>query len=139
MFFLRSPFTLSLAVQDRMRLNNAQINFALCSPFTVFAPIFYLNVIIMASKRDLKKEINAVVGALIGEYLLTTAYIPGIDIEKANTVLNKILEMRKEYITRVGANGGNEPKQVREYYKKFKAYFNAQVDEIISDFESLTK
>lgn len=93
----------------------------------------------MASKRDLKKEINAVVGALIGEYLLTTAYIPGIDIEKANTLLNKILEMRKEYITRVGANGGNEPKQVREYYKKFKADFNAQVDEIISDFESLTK
>ena len=93
----------------------------------------------MASKRDLKKEINAVVSALVSEYLLTTTYVPDVDIEKANVVLGKIFALREEFISRIGANGGNEPKLVRQYYKKLKDDFNAQVDAIISDFEHLTK
>lgn len=93
----------------------------------------------MANKRDLKKEINAITSALVTEYLLTSQFIPGVDIAKANAVLGKIIVLRKEFVARVGANGGNEPKQVKAYYKKLRSDFNVQVDEILSDFESLTK
>lgn len=93
----------------------------------------------MANKRDLKKEINAIASTLVGEYLLTSEYIPGVDIEKANTVLGKVIALRDEFIARVGANGGKDPKNVKAYYKQLKADFNVAVDEIISDFESLTK
>ena len=95
--------------------------------------------IIMANKRNLKKEINAIASALVGEYLLTREFVPGVDIEKANVVLRKVFEMRKEFVARVGANGGNDRKQVKAYYKQLRADFNAKVDEIISDFEEMTK
>ena len=32
----------------------------------------------MASKRDLKKEINAIAATLVGEYLLTSEFVPGV-------------------------------------------------------------
>lgn len=92
----------------------------------------------MASKRDLKKEINAIAATLVGEYLLTSEFIPGVDIEKANVTLGKVLALREEYVARVGANGGKNPKQIKAYYKKLKEDFNTAVDEIITDFESLT-
>ena len=93
----------------------------------------------MANKRNLKKEINAVTAALISEYLLTSELIPGVEAEKTDAVLTKILANHDEFISRVGANGGKEPKLVKAYYKQLKADFNKKVDEVISDFESLTK
>ncbi|MBQ8565592.1 MAG: hypothetical protein IJ442_07185 [Bacteroidaceae bacterium] len=93
----------------------------------------------MANKRDLKKEINAIAATLVGEYLLTSEFIPGVDIEKANTVLGKVFALREEFIARVGANGGKDPKQVKAYYKQLKSDFNVAIDDIITDFESLTK
>lgn len=92
----------------------------------------------MASKRDLKKEINAVVDALTLEYVLTSSFIPGVDKDKAVAVLDKVMNLRTEFLARVGANGGNEPKMVKAYYKKLICDFNEQVDAIISDFAALT-
>ena len=93
----------------------------------------------MASKRTLKKEINAIASTLVGEYLLTREFIPGVDIASANVVLGKVFDMRKEFLARVGANGGKDSKQVKAYYRKLRADFDAKVDEIITDFEALTK
>lgn len=93
----------------------------------------------MASKRDLKKEINAIAYALVGEYVLTSEFVPNVDIEKANVILGKIYDLRKEYLSRVGANGGTDPKMVKAYYKQLINDFNAGVDEIINDFEALAK
>ena len=45
----------------------------------------------MANKRNLKKEINAIVSTLIGEYILTREFVPGVNAEKANNILVKIL------------------------------------------------
>ena len=48
----------------------------------------------MANKRNLKKEINAIVSTLIGEYILTREFVPGVNAEKANNILVKIKELR---------------------------------------------
>lgn len=92
----------------------------------------------MANKRDLKREINAIVDSLTLEYVLTSAFIPGVDQEKASEILNKVLSMRTEFLSRVSANGDKEPKKVKAYYRKLIQDFNAQVDEIISEFATLT-
>lgn len=92
----------------------------------------------MANKRVLKKEINAIADALTFEYVLTSSFIPGVDRDKATEILYKVLELRKEYLARVGANGGKEPKMVKAYYKKLISDFNEQVDNIISEFAALT-
>lgn len=92
----------------------------------------------MSNKRNLKKEIKLITASLIEEYLLTATFVPGVDIEKANTILSKIIETRNEFLARVGANGGKDPKQVKAYYRQLKSDFNAMVDGIISDFENLT-
>ena len=52
----------------------------------------------MASKRDLKKEINAVVDALTLEYVLTSSFIPGVDKDKAVAVLDKVMNLRTEFL-----------------------------------------
>ena len=93
----------------------------------------------MANKRNLKKEINAIASALVGEYILTREFVPGVNAEKANNILVKIKELRDEFLARVGANGGKDRKQVKAYYKHLKSDFNAKVDEILSDFEEITK
>ncbi len=93
----------------------------------------------MANKRILKKEINAVTDALIGEYFLMSEFVPGVSLESANDILGKILAVREEFICRVGANGGKDAKYVKAYYKNLKNDFSAKIDEIIGDFEALTK
>lgn len=93
----------------------------------------------MASKRILKKEINSITTNLLNEYFLTSEFVPGVNADKADSVLGKIIDLHDEFISRIGANGGKEPKLVRAYYKQLKSDFNAKVDEIISDFETLTK
>lgn len=93
----------------------------------------------MASKRILKKEINAITANLVDEYFLTSEFVPGVDVEKAEVILGKILSLREEFIRRVGANGGKDPKLVQTYYRQLKSDFDVKVDEIISDFEALTK
>lgn len=92
----------------------------------------------MASKRKLKKEINAVVLDLVGEYMMMRRFVPGVDPEKADAVLCKIIEIRNEYIRRIGANGGKDHKLVAAYYKKLRSDFGLRVDEVLSDFEALT-
>ncbi len=92
----------------------------------------------MASKRQLKKEINMVITDLAGEYLLMRNLVPGVDTEKADAVMYKIIDIRNEFIRRVGANGGKDPKLVAAYYKKLRSDFCQRVDEVLSDFEALT-
>lgn len=79
-----------------------------------------------------------VIMELAGECLLMRGFVPGVDVEKADAVMCKIIEIRNEYIRRIGANGGKDPKLVAAYYKKLCSDFSQQVDEVLSDLEALT-
>ena len=75
---------------------------------------------------------------LAGEFLLMRSLVPGVDAEKADDVMYKIIDIRNEFIRRVGANGGKDPKLGAAYYKKLRSDFWQRVDEVLSDFEALT-
>ena len=73
----------------------------------------------MASRRELKKNVNYIAGELFTECLINSMFIPGTD---------KVMKMQDEFVTRISHT---EPGNVKGFYKKFRADFNAKVNEII--------
>ena len=82
----------------------------------------------MASRRELKKNVNYIAGELFMECLVNSLYVPGTDKAKADELMGKILSMQDEFISRISHT---EPGNVKGFYKKFRADFNAKVNEII--------
>lgn len=93
----------------------------------------------MAKRRLLKKEIAWSVGDLFAETLFSSLYIPGTDKEKAEELLAHILDVQDEYIGRVSAEGGNDPKLVKAYYKKLRADLQQEVNKIAEEIAALNK
>ena len=52
----------------------------------------------MAKRRILKKEISYVAGELFTEALVCKLYIPGVNQEKADALMARILDMQDSYI-----------------------------------------
>lgn len=88
----------------------------------------------MASRRELKKNVNYIAGELFSECLINSTYVPGTDKAKADELMGKVLTMQDEFISRISHT---EPGNVKGFYKKFLIDFNAQVDEIIDGIAKL--
>ena len=82
----------------------------------------------MASRRELKKNVNYIAGELFMECLVNSLYVPGTDKAKADELMGKILSMQDEFISRISHT---EPGNVKGFYKKLRSDFNAKADEII--------
>lgn len=81
----------------------------------------------MASRRELKKNVNYIAGELFTECLLNGTS------EKTDEILTQILVMQDEFVSRISHT---EPGNVKGFYKKFRSDFNAKVNEII---DAITK
>ncbi len=90
----------------------------------------------MASRRELKKNVNYIAGELFAECVVCSLLIPGTDKQKADDVMAKILKMQDEFISRISHT---EPGNVKGFYKKFRSDFNSNVVEIIDEIEKLNK
>lgn len=55
----------------------------------------------MASRRELKKNVNYIAGELFMECLVNSLYVPGTDKAKADELMGKILSMQDEFISRI--------------------------------------
>ncbi len=94
----------------------------------------------MASKKQLKQNINGIAGELFAECLFCRLYIPGVDPEEADVVLTKILDMQVEFLNRAARpDGKSNEKLVKAYYKKLKENLVKKVDEIGSDIAHLSE
>lgn len=82
----------------------------------------------MASRKVLKKNINYIASELFAECLVNSLYVPGTDKQKADNLMGEILKMQDEFISRISHT---EPGNVKMFYKKLHADFNAKVEEII--------
>ena len=80
------------------------------------------------SRRELKKNVNYIAGELFTECLINSMFIPGTDKVKADELMAEVLKMQDEFVTRISHT---EPGNVKGFYKKFRADFNAKVNEII--------
>ena len=75
----------------------------------------------MASRRELKKNVNYIAGELFTECLINSMFIPGTDKVKADELMAEVLKMQDEFVTRISHT---EPGNVKGFYKKFRADFN---------------
>ena len=82
----------------------------------------------MASRRNLKKNVNYIAGELFSECLVNSMFVPGTDKVKADELMNEILLMQTDFVSRISHT---EPGNVKGFYKKFHVDFNAKVNEII--------
>lgn len=88
----------------------------------------------MASRKNLKKNVNYIASELFAECLVNSLYVPGTDKAKADELMSTILNMQDEFISRISHT---QPGNVKGYYKKFNEDFNAKVDEIIEAMNNL--
>ncbi len=88
----------------------------------------------MASRKDLKKNVNNIVGELFTECWVQYQYVPNTDKEKAEALMVKILTFQNDYIARISHT---EPGNVKGFYRKFRSDFNAQVDTFIEEIGKL--
>lgn len=88
----------------------------------------------MASRRNLKKNVNYIAGELFSECLVNSMFVPGTDKAKADELMNEILLMQTDFVSRISHT---EPGNVKGFYKKFHVDFNAKVNEIIDAIAKL--
>ena len=93
----------------------------------------------MAKRRDLKKAIDYLSGDLMMETLLCSLQ-PKFDKAKIEKIMAHIESMSAEFRGRIQHPAGNANKQlVKQYYKKVREDFDAEVDKIYSEIVSLNK
>ena len=90
----------------------------------------------MAKRRILKKDISRIAGDLFSEVLVCKLYIPGVDQEKADALLTRILDMEDDLICRAGKDN---PQLVKAYYRKLLADLQKEADEISDGITALSK
>ena len=88
----------------------------------------------MASRRELKKNVNYIAGELFTECLVNSLYVPRTDQAKVSELMGKVLEMQDEFISRISHT---EPGNVKGFYKKFHEDFDKAVGEIIDGISNL--
>lgn len=94
----------------------------------------------MAKRRNLKKEISNVAGALFTEALVCKLYIPGVNQEQADVVMTRILDMQDDYIVRAGHPDGKDNKKlVHDYYRKLREDLQKEVNAIADQIAELNK
>lgn len=92
----------------------------------------------MANKRELKKAIHQVTAALFAECILFKEFIPGVDSDKADQLLDKILNFQDEYLKRVANYGGKEnPALVKQYFKKLNAAIIEEAQGVFNEINAL--
>ena len=96
--------------------------------------------IIMAKRRILKKDISYVAGDLFSEALFCKLYLPGVNSEKADVVMARVLDMQDEFIRRANRPDGKEnKKRVKEYYCKLRADLQTEINAIATEIGELSK
>ena len=94
----------------------------------------------MAKRIILKKEIGYAAGELFLEVLVCKLYIPGVDQEKADVLMTRVLDMQDEYIRRANRPDGKDNKTlVKAYYTKLRADLQQEIDSIAAEIGELSK
>ena len=85
----------------------------------------------MATKRDLKRNINYICSELLAECIASALYSGNPDKESVDNLLKTILKLQHNYISRISHT---EPNIAKVYYKTLKQHFHKEVDEIIDRY-----
>ncbi|MBQ8866940.1 MAG: hypothetical protein IJ013_04375 [Bacteroidaceae bacterium] len=85
-------------------------------------------------RRTLKKQVNYIAGELFAECVVLAKVVPGVDMQKVDDLMTRILYMQDEFISRISHT---QPGNVKGFYKAFRSDLQAQVDAIIDEIGNL--
>ena len=89
----------------------------------------------MASKRDLKKNINYICSELFAECVASSIYSAKCSKENSDALLHSILTIHNDFVCRIShPEPGMEPK---EYFADLTKNFNSQISEIVDQIANL--
>ena len=86
------------------------------------------------NRRNLKKFVNYITSELLAEIYFIQYYNPQVDKVQFNEVFGRIARAQNEFLSRISHT---QPGNVKGFYKKFRADFNAEVAEIIDQLNTL--
>lgn len=89
----------------------------------------------MASIKNLKKNLNYLTNELITECFTYQFFHVDINPELVNEIAGTILSNRNDLIKRINKIESNEPKMVKEHFKKIRTDFEKSVQAL----DKLTK
>ncbi len=89
----------------------------------------------MASKKNLKKNVNYIIGELFTECCVQYKYVPGTNKEEAKNLMTRILAIHNDFVSRISHP---QPGNIKGFYKKFHSDFNKQVNELIEEIGKLS-
>ena len=90
----------------------------------------------MASRRNLKKDINYIIGDIFTECLLYKELVPGTDKEAADALIIDLLRIDNDFNARISHT---EPGKAKEYYRTLVKDFQKQITEVIDKLTKLKK
>jgi len=94
----------------------------------------------MASRKDLKKYIKFVSIELITECYVKLSLFPKIKGDEVSKIMLKINKLNYDLIGRINnAEGKDNKKITKAYYKKIAEDWNTSVEEILKEIEGLGK
>ena len=89
----------------------------------------------MASRKELKKQINDLTGQLALEILFRGTVLQVLEPEKMYSLLSEVISMNNQFISRVNtAKGKKGTKEVNDFYRKFFSDWEEEIDKIIREF-----
>ena len=92
----------------------------------------------MASRRNLKKTIKFVSSELITDIYFRCLMSKMIDDQNVDKLVVEIMSLNHEFILRVNRPDGKEnPKLVKSYFKKLFLDWQAAMDKLIKEIETL--
>lgn len=90
----------------------------------------------MASRRNLKKDINYIIGDIFTECLIYKELVPGTDKEAADALIVDLLRIDNDFNARISHT---EPGNAKEYYRTLVKDFQNQITEVIDKLTKLKK
>lgn len=92
----------------------------------------------MASRKDLKKTINASMDMLYVDCVFYKVFVKDANNVKADEVITKISEKQTELVNRLSASEGKEVKaRTKAYYKKVRKDLKEQVEILSKEIQGL--
>jgi len=95
----------------------------------------------MASRKNLKKDINFVIDELIIDCLISKQ-IKKDDpdkLKKIDDVISKAEELACSYIKKIKYTGEKNPKVIRNYYKNIKEEFTTEYNNLCDTLSEIIK
>ncbi len=92
----------------------------------------------MASKRDLKKDVDSLIFEVVSECYSFADIYPEADPAKADEIIEKAMDLQDETITKINnVDKSLSSKEKKKYFNELKTEFIKKIEELFKELDEL--